>query len=282
MTRMTRLGPWIMPAYPVGLAVDVHDAPVPGHRVGGGQVHVRVAGVFIHGEAFLRAGPVPPYLGSRASSSASTRFSSRMVMEPPSPTLAPWGIRLSTSSRASWAPGNPMHDEAALDHGIRGFLNQLFHCSSSFGGPVDKILEKTTEGNPWTRLTSAQRKMLASTAMLTLVCLAWLTRFRPWAGGAWARLWLPGWRTGCWPSIRRCWEKCRGGFFIGAGFFALAHACYGAASVMVLRAMGLPFRWLNFSLLVAALCPGGGVPCLAVCAFQQAGHGVHRSPLAPT
>ena len=31
-----------------------------------------------------------------------------------------------------------------------------------------------------TRLTSAQRKMLASTAMLTLVCLAWLTRFRPW------------------------------------------------------------------------------------------------------
>ena len=38
----------------------------------------------------------------------------------------------------------------------------------------------------------------------------------------------------------------------GAAFFALAHACYGAASVMVLRAMGLPFRWLNFSLLVAA------------------------------
>ncbi len=103
-----------------------------------------------------------------------------------------------------------------------------------------------------TRLTSAQRKMLASTAMLTLVCLAWLTRFRPWGWwgmGAIVASWLADGLLAKYPPVL---GKVPGGFFIGAGFFALAHACYGAASVMVLRAMGLPFRWLNFSLLVAA------------------------------
>ena len=103
-----------------------------------------------------------------------------------------------------------------------------------------------------TRLTSAQRKMLASTAMLTLVCLAWLTRFRPWGWwgmGAIVASWLADGLLAKYPPML---GKVPGGFFIGAGFFALAHACYGAASVMVLRAMGLPFRWLNFSLLVAA------------------------------
>ena len=103
-----------------------------------------------------------------------------------------------------------------------------------------------------TRLTSAQRKMLASTAMLTLVCLAWLTRFRPWGWwgmGAIVASWLADGLLARYPPVL---GKVPGGFFIGAGFFALAHACYGAASVMVLRAMGLPFRWLNFSLLVAA------------------------------
>lgn len=102
------------------------------------------------------------------------------------------------------------------------------------------------------RLTSAQRKMIASTTMLLAVCLAWLTRFRPWgwwALGAMTASWLADGLLAKYPPV---WQKVPGAFFIGASFFALAHACYGAASVMVLRAMGLPFRWLNFSLLVAA------------------------------
>lgn len=102
------------------------------------------------------------------------------------------------------------------------------------------------------RFTSGQRKMLASTAMLTVVCLGWLGRFQPWgwwALGAMLASWLADGLLAKYPPLL---GRAPGGFFLGAGLFALAHACYGAASVMVLRAMGLPFRWLNFALLTAA------------------------------
>ena len=69
-----------------------------------------------------------------------------------------------------------------------------------------------------TRLTSAQRKMLASTAMLTLVCLAWLTRFRPWGWwgmGAIVASWLADGLLAKYPPVL---GKCRGDFLSGRAF----------------------------------------------------------------
>ena len=65
------------------------------------------------------------------------------------------------------------------------------------------------------RLTSAQRKMIASTTMLLAVCLAWLARFRPWgwwALGAMTASWLADGLLAKYPPV---WRKVPGAFFIG-------------------------------------------------------------------
>lgn len=55
-----------------------------------------------------------------------------------------------------------------------------------------------------------------------------------------------GWSTG---QVSSCAGENPHSFFIGAVWFAIAHVCYSAASVMVLRSQGTPFRWRNFALL---------------------------------
>lgn len=100
-------------------------------------------------------------------------------------------------------------------------------------------------------LSVQQRKILGSTAMFAVVCACWLGRFKPWgwwALGAVTASWLADGLLAKYPPVL---GRVRGSFFVGASLFALAHACYGAASVMVLRAMGAPLKWVNFAVLMA-------------------------------
>lgn len=98
----------------------------------------------------------------------------------------------------------------------------------------------------------SQRKMLFCTVMLALTCALWLCGPKPWqwwALGAIACSWLAdGLLAKYPPPLNRVPQ----GFFVGASLFAMAHLCYGAASMMVLRSLGAPFRWRNFALVAAA------------------------------
>lgn len=96
-----------------------------------------------------------------------------------------------------------------------------------------------------------RRKMILSTLMLLLTLALWLCGYKPWefwAIGAIFCSWIADALLAKYPPFLR---KVPGAFFIGASLFALAHACYAAASIMILRSFGLPFRWLSFAVLMA-------------------------------
>jgi hypothetical protein len=96
-----------------------------------------------------------------------------------------------------------------------------------------------------------RRKMILSTLMLLLTLALWLCGYKPWefwAIGAIFCSWIADALLAKYPPFLR---KVPGAFFIGASLFALAHACYAAASIMILRSFGLPFRWRSFAVLMA-------------------------------
>lgn len=101
------------------------------------------------------------------------------------------------------------------------------------------------------RLSRPQRKMIFCTLMFLFTFVLWLCGPKPWqwwALGAIACSWLAdGLLAKYPPPLARVPQ----GFFVGASLFATAHACYGAASVMVLRSLGEPFRWQDFALVTA-------------------------------
>ena len=98
--------------------------------------------------------------------------------------------------------------------------------------------------------------MLASTCMLIVTVTLWLCRFKPWGGwalGAILASWVADAFLAKYPPFL---GRLKHGFFAGAILFALAHAAYAAASVMILRSLGLPFSWWHFSIVMAvfAVC----------------------------
>ena len=106
------------------------------------------------------------------------------------------------------------------------------------------------------RLSASQKKMLASTCMTVTVVALWLCRLKPWSGwalGAMLASWVADAFLAKYPPVL---GRIKQGFFVGAILFALAHVGYAAASVMILRSLGLPFSWWQFSAVMAifALC----------------------------
>lgn len=101
------------------------------------------------------------------------------------------------------------------------------------------------------KLTRSQRKMVFCTGMLLASCALWLVSPKPWqwwALGAMLCSWLADGLLAKYPPPL---ARVPHGFFVGAALFAAAHACYGAASVMVLRSLGVPLRWRHYVLLAA-------------------------------
>lgn len=104
-----------------------------------------------------------------------------------------------------------------------------------------------------------RKKMLLSTLMTLLVCLMWLCRANPRAWWALAAIFCSWTADGLLAKYPPFLARVRGGFFVGAALFALAHVCYAGASVMILRAAGVPLRWSSFAALM-------GLFACAVCA----------------
>lgn len=99
-------------------------------------------------------------------------------------------------------------------------------------------------------LSRPQRKMLLCSLMLLITCALWFCGPKPWqwwALGAICCSWLADGLLAKYPPLL---GRVPHSFFVGAVWFAAAHVCYAAASVMVLRSRGLPFRWRSFALLV--------------------------------
>ncbi|MDO4838301.1 MAG: lysoplasmalogenase [Clostridia bacterium] len=100
------------------------------------------------------------------------------------------------------------------------------------------------------KLSRPQRKMIFCTLMVIVTCVLWALGGKPWqwwALGAIFASWLADGLLAKYPPVL---GKIPHSFFIGAVWFAIAHVCYSAASVMVLRSQGMPFHWRNFALLV--------------------------------